>query len=351
MAEVARSTRDIVLLEDFQPQSELVVPEHPVQRAKFPVIDAHNHLTYPGFGWEKLDLQQTLRELDLVNVSTVVNLSGESGDILKKNIQKLDASYPGKFVTYCNINFSEVGSAGWTDKTVDQLRQDIQSGARGLKIYKELGLRHHDIHGKIVMPDDERLFDIWETVGEAGIPVTIHVADPAAFFKPLDRFNERWEELHQFPDWHFYGPEFPAFEPLIESLYRLIEMHPNTNFVTAHVGCYPENLGFVAKMMDRYQNFYTDIAARIAELGRAPYSARDWFVRYADRILFGTDFVPNMAMYQTHFRFLETADEYFSYDAHSPVPSQGRWRIYGLFLPEDVLRKVYHDNAARLLKL
>jgi len=351
MTEAEKNFRDIVLLEDYQPRSELVVPEHPIPRAKFPVIDAHNHLTYPGFGWENLDLQQTLRELDLVNVAAVVNLSGETGETLKKNIASFDLAYPGRFITYCNVDFSEIGSPRWTDKTVAQLRLDIQAGARGLKVYKELGLRYHDTQGKLVMPDDPRLFDIWEAAGEAGIPVTIHVADPVAFFRPLDRFNERWEELHQFPDWHFYGPEFPTFETLIESLYQLIEAHPNTNFITAHVGCYPENLGFVARMMDRYPNFYTDIAARIAELGRVPYSAREWFIRYANRILFGTDFVPNIAMYQTHFRFLETDDEYFHYDANSPAPSQGRWRIYGLFLPEDVLRKVYHDNAARLLRI
>lgn len=343
--------KDFLFLEDYMPRSELVVPEHPVPRAKFPAVDAHNHLTFPGFGPENPDIGQMVRELDFVNVITVVNLSGEWGDTLKKNLEKYDQAYPGRFITYCNINFAGLGQPGWTDRTVAQLQADIQAGARGLKIYKELGLRIRDTQGKLVFPDDPRLYDIWEAVGEAGIPVTIHTADPVAFFRPLDRLNERWEELHKNPDWHFYGPEFPAFETLIESLYRLIESHPRTNFITAHVGCYPENLGFVSQMMDRYPNLYTDIGARIAELGRAPYSAREWFIRYADRILFGTDLTPNAAMYQVHFRFLETADEYFSYDAYSPVPTQGRWRIYGLYLPEEVLRKVYHDNAARLLKL
>jgi len=346
-----KNARDVILMEDYQPHSELVVPEHPVSRAKFPVIDAHNHLTYPGFGWEKLDLSQTLRELDLINVATVVNLSGEWGDILKKNIEMLDLAYPGRFVTYCNVDFSAFGTPGWTERAVSQIEADVNAGGRGLKIYKSLGLVHRDLEGNLISPDDPRLGDIWEAAGEAGIPVTIHIADPVAFFRPLDRFNERWEELHANPDWHFYGPEFPAFMTLIEALYRLIEAHPKTNFITAHVGCYPENLAFVSKMMDRYPNFYTDIAARIAELGRAPYSAREWFIKYADRILFGTDFRPDMAMYRTHFRFLETADEYFDYDAVSQVPSQGRWRIYGVYLPEEVLRKVYYENAARLLKL
>lgn len=340
-----------IFIEDFEPRSELVVPEHHIARAKFPVVDAHNHVTYPGFGWEGRDMKEILDELDFLNVATVVNLSGETGDVLKRNIENLDLAFPGRFVTYCNIDFADIGQPGWTERTKAQLEADIKAGARGLKVYKELGLVYRDQQGRLVMPDDPRLSDLWDVVGEAGIPVTIHAADPQAFFRPLDRFNERWDELHAMPDWLFYGSEFPGFEALIESLYHLIESHPKTNFITAHVGCYPENLGFVSKMMDRYPNFNTDISARIAELGRAPYSAREWFIKYADRILFGTDHSARLAMYQVHFRFLETADEYFNYDPGSPMPTQGRWRIYGLYLPDEVLRKVYHDNAARLLHL
>jgi predicted TIM-barrel fold metal-dependent hydrolase len=201
------------------------------------------------------------------------------------------------------------------------------------------------------MPDDPRISDLWEAAAALSVPILIHTADPVAFFRPLDRFNERWYELHRRPDWHFYGPQFPPFDQLISSLYRLIEAHPNTAFITAHVGCYPEDLGFVSRMMDRYPNLYTDISARIAELGRAPYSAREWFLKYADRILFGTDQRPRMLMYQTHFRFLETADEYFDYAPDSEIPPQGRWRIYGMHLPDEVLEQVYRANAARLLKL
>jgi predicted TIM-barrel fold metal-dependent hydrolase len=267
-------------------------------------------------------------------------------------LEKLDQAYPGRFLTYCNIDFTDLGKPGWTDARRKALEADIQAGARGLKIYKELGLIHRDQDKRLVAPDDPRLSDLWDVVGEAGLPVTIHSADPRAFFRPLDRFNERWDELHAFPNWLFYGSEFPTFEELIDSLYHLIESHPKTNFVTAHVGCYPENLGFVSQMMDRYPNFNTDISARIAELGRAPYSAREWFIKYADRILFGTDSGPSLETYQVHFRFLETADEHFIYSPHSPIGGgQGRWNIYGLSLPDEVLRKVYHDNAARLLRL
>lgn len=342
---------DRLLLDDYQPRSELVVPVHQVPRARFPVIDVHNHLTHEEMQWEKASLEQTLRELDLLNVQMVVNLSGLSGDALKHNLEQWDLAYPGRFITFCNVDFTGIGSPGWTERAVAQLRADVAAGARGLKIYKELGLRHRDTQGRLVSPDDPRLFDLWEQAGELGIPVTIHSADPVAFFRPLDRLNERWDELHARPDWHFYGPEFPAFQEVIDALYRLVEAHPKTTFITAHVGCYPENLGFVSQMLERYPNLYTDISARTAELGRQPYSARAWFLRFADRILFGTDFLPSLAMYQVQFRFLETADEYFPYEADTAIPTQGRWRVYGLYLPDEVLRKVYHDNAARLLGL
>ncbi len=342
---------DFLLAADFQPKSELIVPEHHVPRAKYPAVDAHNHLPVSHPRMQGVNLAELVREMDFLNVKTIVNLSGGWGDELKRNLDNLDANYPGRFATFCNVNWDGIGEPGWVERTTAQLEADIRAGARGFKVFKNLGLRVRDIHGKLVMPDDARIAPLWDKVGELGVPVLIHVADPVAFFRPLDRFNERWDELHRHPDWHFYGPEFPPFQELIASLYRLIEAHPQTTFITAHVGCYPENLGFVSQMLDKYPNFYTDISARIAELGRAPYSARAWFLKYADRILFGTDARPNIPMYQTHFRFLETADEYFDYNPGAPIPSQGRWKIYGVFLPDEVLQKVYHDNAARLLHL
>jgi len=263
----------------------------------------------------------------------------------------LDLAYPGRFFTFCNVDWTGVGEPGWVAKATSQLRADVKAGARGLKIFKKLGLRARDGAGQLVMPDDPRIAGLWDQAADLGIPVLIHTADPVAFFRPLDRFNERWDELHRRPEWRFCGPEFPSFEHLIASLYRTVEAHPSTTFITAHVGCYPENLGYVSAMMDRLPNLYSDISARLAELGRAPYSARKWFLKHADRILFGTDIRPDIQMYQTHFRFLEAADEYFDYAPDAAIPPQGRWRIYGLLLPDDVLKKVYHDNAVRLLKL
>ena len=189
------------------------------------------------------------------------------------------------------------------------------------------------------------------------MPVLIHIADPVAFFTPLDRFNERWEELHENPDWHFYPtrpkgdlshPDFPSFDEIMEQFESLLRRHPGTDFIGAHVGCYAENLGWVGRVMDACPNFYADISARIAELGRQPYTARDFFIAHQDRILFGTDSQPDPQTYAIYYRFLETRDEYFNYGREQP-PGVGRWQIYGLDLPDDVLRKVYAENARRVI--
>jgi len=342
--------RDVLLIDDFKPISRLVVPEHPVQRARFPVVDAHNHLPVwheraQGIHWDEI-----VAGMDQVNVRTIVNLSGGTGERLQRCLDTLDNAYPGRFATFCNVGWEGVGQPGWAERVAEQLACDVEAGAKGLKVFKRLGLQVRDTDKKLVMPDDERLAPIWDKAGELGVPVLIHVADPVAFFTPLDRFNERWDELHRHPDWHFYGPEFPKFEALIGCLYNLIGRHRGTTFITAHVGCYPENLGFVSRMMDEHPNLYTDISARIAELGRAPYSAREWFITYQDRILFGTDVSPTPEWYRIYFRFLETRDEYFSYSL-GEIPDQGRWRIYGVYLPDEVLEKVYHRNAERLIRV
>jgi predicted TIM-barrel fold metal-dependent hydrolase len=201
------------------------------------------------------------------------------------------------------------------------------------------------------MPSDPRLDDLWHAAGELGIPVLIHVADPVAFFRPLDRFNERYDELRAHPDWHFHGPQFPTFASLIESLADLVLRHRGTTFIGAHVGCYPENLDWVSNLISRCPNFYVDIAARVAELGRVPRRARQFFLDHSDRILFGTDFPPAVEMYRLHYRVLESADEYFPYWIGDGPPPQGRWMIYGLALPDEVLKQVYADNAARVLGL
>jgi predicted TIM-barrel fold metal-dependent hydrolase len=341
-------------LEDFAPQSMLVVPENVVVRSRFPAIDAHNHLgrwLSQDHSWMVRDVPDLLGVLDDCNIAGIVNLDGMWGDELEANLDRYDHAFPGRFYTFAQVDWDLLQHSDFGASMARQLEDSVRRGARGLKVWKTLGLHYRDASGALLAIDDQRLFDLWECAGELQVPVLIHIADPVAFFRPLDRFNERWEELHRHPDWHFYGPQFPPFEALIEQFERLIARHPRTQFIGAHVGCYPENLGWVSRIMDRYANFHADIAARVAELGRQPYSARRLFECHADRILFGLDgFPPTAEMYRPYFRFLETDDGYFPYSARG-IGGTGRWNIYGINLPDEILRKVYHDNAYRLLHL
>jgi predicted TIM-barrel fold metal-dependent hydrolase len=221
-------------------------------------------------------------------------------------------------------------------------------GAAGLKVWKNFGLHVRDHRGELVTIDDPRLDPIWETAADLNWPVVIHVADPVAFFDPLDENNERWEELHAHPDWQFPSPSFPAFMTILKGLASLVTRHPKTTFIGAHVACYAENLAWVGDLLERCPNFYVDIAARIGELGRQPYTARRFFLKYADRILFGSDFGPYPEAYRVMYRFLETDDEYFNYSP-APFPMQGGWHVHGLYLPVEVLEKVYFRNAERVI--
>jgi predicted TIM-barrel fold metal-dependent hydrolase len=248
------------------------------------------------------------------------------------------------------VDWSKWGEHGdhFGEWAAQRLRKQAARGAQGLKIWKPFGLHVRDQHNMLVSIDDPRLDPIWTTAAELKLPVLIHVADPVAFFDPLDHTNERWEELQVHPDWQFPSPPFPSFMTIMNGLANLVTNHPETTFIGAHVGCYAENLGWVGDLLDRCPNFYIDVSARLGELGRQPYTTRRFFLRYADRILFGTDASPSLDDYRLYYRFLESDDEYFNYNL-SPVPAQGRWYVYGLYLPDDILRKVYYDNAARLL--
>ncbi len=353
MGETTVSADDLRLV-DFVPRSRLVVPEHPVGRARFPAIDAHNHLgrwLTADHDWVVGDVPSLISVLDACNLSTIVNLDGMWEDELEANLDRYDRAHPGRVVTFAQSDWDLVKEPDFGARMAHQLEDSVRRGARGLKVWKTLGLRYRDAADRLIPIDDERLWDLWEAAAALNIPVLIHIADPVAFFDPLDRFNERWEELRHHPDWHFHGPEFPTFETLIDQFEHLIAAHPRTTFIGAHVGCYPENLGWVSRMFATYPNFNADIAARVAELGRQPYSAKDFFERFPDHIVFGLDnFPPTVEAYAPYFRFLETADEHFPYSS-SGVGGTGRWRIYGVNLSDDILRQVYHDTAARLLHL
>jgi predicted TIM-barrel fold metal-dependent hydrolase len=343
-----------MLLEDFRPQTKLVTQNTRLDRPRFPVVDAHNHLGEPfGGGWDKKPINLLLDLLDEAGVIQYVDLDGGWGEeILDHHLDYFKAKAPDRFMVFGGIDWSQWGKIGegFPEWAAIRLRKQKERGAQGLKIWKGFGLHVRDERGNLVSVDDQRLAPIWETTSELGLPVMIHVADPVAFFDPLNETNERWEELHAHPDWHFPHPTYPAFMTIIKQFANLILGNPHTTFIGAHVGCYAENLTWVSELLDHAPNFYVDISARISELGRQPYAARRFFLKYADHILFGTDMGPDLDTYRIYYRFLESEDEYFSY-SKGEVPEQGRWHIYGLYLPDDVLEKVYYHNATRLFGL
>lgn len=341
-----------MLLQHFRPRAQLVTRTTRVEKPRFPVIDAHNHLAEPfGGGWDKKPLPELLDQLDQAGIVHYVDLDGGWGEeLLNFHLDYFKARAPERFTIFGGVDWSkwpELGNA-FPDWAARRLRVQKERGAAGLKIWKPFGLHVRDHEGRLVAVDDPRLDILWETAGELGMPVLIHVADPVAFFEPIDETNERWEELGQHPEWAFTSPPYPPFLHILEAFYRLVKRHPRTTFIGAHVGCYGENLGWVGKMLDDCPNYFIDISARLGELGRQPYTARRFFLKYQDRILFGSDFGPHLEAYRLYWRFLETDDEYFNYNV-GEVPMQGRWYAYGIFLPDEVLKKVYYDNAARLL--
>jgi predicted TIM-barrel fold metal-dependent hydrolase len=341
-------------LEDFKPQSKLVTKTTLVDKPKFPVVDAHNHLTDPfGGGWDKKPLNQLLDLLDEACVTHYVDLDGGWGEeILYRHLDTFKAKAPERFQIFGGVDWSQWKEKGnrFPEWAAGRLKAQNEAGAQGLKIWKPFGLQVKDDKDQLVKVDDARLNPIWETAGELGLPVLIHIADPVAFFDPIDETNERWEELGEHPDWAFTSPPFPAFMEILNAFKNLVMTHRSTVFIGAHVGCYGENLAWVGGMLEDCPNYSIDISARLGELGRQPYSARNFFIKYQDRILFGSDMGPDLDAYRLSYRFLETDDEYFNYNT-SEVPAQGRWYVCGLYLPEDVLKKIYAENARRVLKL
>ncbi len=364
-AAAAQETKAPLALVDFQPRSMLTVPETRVERSRFPVIDVHTHLSFrrrDGGMRVPMTPEELLAVMDRRHVRTMVNLTGGSGANLADIVARFDRKHPGRFLTFTEPEWSRAGEPGYAQLQAGLVAAAAKAGARGLKVLKMLGLYLRDggPEGPLVAVDDPRFDPMWETCGALGMPVAIHVSDPEAFFLPTDRFNERYEELANHPDWSFHGPRFPSHDALLAACDRVFARHPKTQFIALHVGHNAENLGRVGERLDRFPNMSVELGARIGELGRQPRTARRFFEKYQDRILFGTDAVPygtetpqqifGDELYRIYYRFLETEDEYFDY-APAPVPPQGRWRIYGLGLPESILRKVYFDNAARLLKV
>lgn len=336
----------------FRPTPKLVIQQTRVDTPRFPVIDAHNHLAEPfGGGWDKRPIAELLDILDAAQVRVYIDLDGGWGeDVLNGHLEYFKNAAPERFAIFGGVDWDRwhVHGNQFGEWAAARLRRQARRGAQGLKIWKPFGLHVRDHRDQLVAVDDPRLDPVWATAGELGLPVMVHVADPVAFFDPLDETNERWEELHAHPDWQFPSPPYPSFMTIMNGFANLVARHPQTTFIGAHAGCYAENLQWVSDLLDRCPNLVIDFSARISELGRQPYAARRFFLRHADRILFGTDAGPSLDTYRLYYRFLETDDEYFNYDIN-PIPRQGRWSIYGLYLPDDVLEKVYYRNAQNVL--
>jgi len=357
-------------LSQFAPKSMLQVHESHVPRSKFPLIDFHTHISNSAKSMRGVSLasartysatpKELLEVMDRKNIRAMVNLTGGYGDGLSDVIAKYDRAYPGRFYSFTEPCYERFKEPNYPKLQADLIEQAHQQGARGLKILKTLGLylRENITSGQLVKIDDPRFDPMWDACGQLNMPVAIHVSDPVAFFTPTDRFNERYEELNNHPDWSFYGRDFPSNAELLAARNRVFARHPKTQFVGLHVGNFGEDLASVSEDLDRFPNMSADIAARIGELGRQPRTARRFIEKYQDRVLFGTDATPHGdrfpqqvfgdRLYEIYYRFLETEDEYFDY-APAEIPPQGRWRIYGIDLPESILRKVYFENAARQL--
>jgi predicted TIM-barrel fold metal-dependent hydrolase len=359
-------------LRDYEPRSMLHVPETKVPRSRYPVIDIHTHLSLVakhtggvGIGEEMqyfATAEDVLPLMDRKNIRIMVNLTGGVGKGLDEAIRKFQTPYPSRFLIFTEPWWERTNQPGYGQFQADEIVRAHQAGARGLKVLKTLGLylREKISTGPLVKVDDQRFDPMWEACGSLGIPVAMHVSDPEAFFLPTDRFNERFEELINHPDWSFYDRDFPSNADLLEARNRVLARHRKTQFIALHVGNNAENLAYVGECMDRFPNMHVELGARIGELGRQPRMSKKFFEKYQDRILFGTDAVPHGTdtpqqiftdqLYEIYYRLLETEDEYFDY-APAPVPPQGRWRIYGLGLPDGILKKVYYENAARLLQI
>jgi len=345
---LAQQPEDIreLKLRDWAPRSMLKTKQSRVAKPAHPVFDVHNHL---GGGKARLTperVQRYLAEMDAAGVRTVVNLDGGWGQRLTETLAALDKAHPDRFLTFALLDFRGIDDPNWGLREAKRLEEGFRAGAKGLKFHKSLGLSYRYKDGTLMPIDDPKLDPVWAMCARYHRPVMIHTADPAAFFVPLDRFNERWHELNAHPNWVFHGERFPSREELLAQRNRAIARHPKTTFICAHFANCAEDVATVGQWLDRYPNLYVDIDARISELGRQPYTARRFFLKYQDRVMFGTDTTPDREAYRMYYRFLETDDEYF--DCAGGHHRQGFWMIYGVFLPDDVLAKLYHKNADRL---
>lgn len=347
-----------LLLSEFRPESMLKVKQSPIGKAKFPSVDIHSHFRYRLKHDPQL-LKDYVAVMDRNRIAVSVSMDGRLGDELEEHKDYLWTHYPDRFVIFANLDFQGSGDPddpatwacnqpGFVRDSVERLQLAKQAGVSGLKLFKQFGLSYRKADRTLIRIDDPRFDPIWKCCGDLKLPVLIHTADPAAFFRPINPNNERWEELSRHPDWSFYGEEFPSREELLEQRNRVVARHPETQFIAAHVANNAEDLNQVGEWLDLFPNLSVEIASRIGELGRQPYTARRFLMKYQDRVLFGTDGPWPETRLHLYWRFLETDDEYFPY-SEKPFPPQGFWQIYGMFLPDEVLEKIYFRNSFRLI--
>ena len=336
--------------EQYNPISTLVVPEHPLKRAKFPFIDIHSH----QWNVSQETVHRLVREMDEINMAVMVNLSGrgfsrgnndvETQEYMYGMIRRFNGVAPGRFIVFTNLSFNGFGSKEWIEKAKKELEADVKNGANGLKIYKSLGMSTKDIHGNRIPVDHPDLDPIWAKCSELGIPVLIHSADPAPFWEPMDANNERWLELKLNPGRKRAADDPVPFETIIQEQHHVFQKHPKTTFINAHMGWMANDLAKAGAHLEKYPNVNFGIGAVIAEFGRQPRMAKAFFEKYQDRILFAKDAYVKEEFY-TYFRVLETEDEYFPYYKKY----HAFWSMYGLGLSDEVLKKVYYKNAIKII--
>ena len=331
---------DVISFEVYNPKSTLVVSSNEIKRSKYPFIDIHNH----QFDMPVKDLSDLVSEMDSLNMAFMVNLSGFRGQYLKMCLDNIKKNAPERLGVFVNLNWENIDSDTFLENNIKILRDAKKDGAIGLKVYKSLGLTDKDSNGNRIAVNDPRIDPIWEECGKLGFPVLIHSADPALFWKPKDKNNERWLELKQKPNRYRNPDLFPSFESIIAEQHNVFEKHPKTTFINAHLGWMGNDLDRLSSHLDKYPNVVTEIGAVLAELGRQPKRARKFFIDHQDKILFGKD-AYNQQEYYTYFRVLETEDEYFDYYRKR----HAFWKMYGLGLPDSILKKVYYKNALRIL--
>lgn len=331
---------NVMDIEEYEPVSTLKVQEHLLTRAKFPFIDVHNHqFTMPVQNLDKL-----VKDMDDLNMSVMVNLSGFRGKYLEWSLDNVNEKYSKRFTLFMNIDFEQLDDEGWPNETLAMMEEAVKMGVKGLKVYKNLGLTETDNEGNRIKVDDPRLDPIWTKCGELGIPVLIHTGEPAAFWLPKDKHNERWLELKQYPSRYKDPEKNPSFEEVMGEQHNVFRKHPKTKFIAAHLGWFGNDLARLGKLLDEMPNMYTEIGAVLAELGRQPVTARAWLINYQDRVLMGKD-TYKKEEYYTYFRVLETNDEYFDYYRKR----HAHWKMYGLALPDSVLQKIYYKNALNVI--